>query len=148
MVFGGNGYFLFDRSFVEGVAAANNYDILYSAYNITANSMTPSGSNQQFNIPLQRELIKVIDFAKVSGIGISVVFRKTTDADFQFPYQGHYLSEKQHHLGFRQSFLPDPPGYSYIPVSDTEGGNISISTRKLFKLLVRRIINRAKRSLG
>ena len=42
----GNGYFLFDKSFVDGIAAANNYKIIFSSYTISTGTNTKNGSDQ------------------------------------------------------------------------------------------------------
>jgi hypothetical protein len=43
--FKGNGYYTFDVSFFEGLAAANDYRVLFASYIVTM----PDG--QQFNVP-------------------------------------------------------------------------------------------------
>ena len=138
MLWGGNGYYLFDKPFFEGIAAANDYKILFSAYNIITGTMTKNGSSNQFFIPMNRELLNTIDFGKVFGIGVYSVLQKKVDAVFQFPYQHHYLAKQQGHLGFNRLFIQDPPAYSYIPVFDTGGQRQS--SKELFKTLVGRIL--------
>lgn len=115
-VYGGNGYYMFDLSFFEGIAAANNYKVLFSSYVITTNTPTSAGGSSQFHIPASRELLDVVDWSKVRGIGIFYVLQKQSDSDFQYPYQGRYLSENQGHYGYQLQFLPDPPTRTYVPV--------------------------------
>ena len=110
-VYRGNGYYNFDVSFFEGLAAANNYSILFASYVVA-----PNGTNEQYHVPCSRELLNVLDWSK-SNIYISYVFQKQTDSDFRFPYQGRYLSDIQGHDGYRLQFLPDPPSRSYVPIS-------------------------------
>ena len=115
-VWGGNGYFLYDQSFVEGIVAANGYQVIYDGYVVSLFSETENGSESQYHIPLSRELLKVIDVNSVRGIGIYVVLKKKNEEnEFQIPYQGRYLSEKQQHSGFRRLFYRDPFRFSYIP---------------------------------
>jgi len=110
-VYRGNGYYNFDLSFFEGLAAANQYKILFASYVIA-----PAGSNEQYHIPGSRELLNVLDWSK-TNIYICYVFQKQMDADFHYPYQGRYLSAIQGHDGYRLQFLPDPPSRSYVPIS-------------------------------
>jgi len=139
-LWGGNGYFLYDKSFFEGIAAANNYKIVFNSYTISTGTYTSAGSAHQFHIPMNRELLMTIDLNKVGAIGVYAVLQKQADADFKIPYQGQYFSEQQGHFGFNRMFHQDPPGYSYIPVVQSEGKNLS--GKILLKTLVKKIINR------
>ncbi|MBI3252243.1 MAG: hypothetical protein HYZ52_02840 [Candidatus Omnitrophica bacterium] len=49
-VWEGNGYYLYDLSFFEGLAAANSYKIIYSGYVVTFRERTSDGSNIQYPI--------------------------------------------------------------------------------------------------
>ena len=141
-LWGGNGYFLYDKSFFEGIAAANNYKIVFNSYTISTGTYTSAGSAHQFHIPMNRELLMTIDLNRVGAIGVYAVLQKQTDADFKFPYQGQYLAEQQGHFGFNRVFHQDPPGYSYIPVVHLEGKNLSgkILLKTLFKKIINKII--------
>ncbi|MBT5469252.1 MAG: methyltransferase domain-containing protein [Nitrospina sp.] len=132
----GNGYFLYDNDFFEGIAAANNYKILYSSYIVLTDTKTKNGSPLQFHIPVNKDLLDTIDLNKVAGIAVYAVFQKQEDADFQYPYQGHYLSQKQGNLGFNRLFYRDPPSYSYIPMS---GKTSDVTGKFLLKLLFQKI---------
>jgi SAM-dependent methyltransferase len=120
-LWGGNGYFLYDRPFFEGIAAANGYRIIYDAYVLCLLSNTLENSGQQFHIPLARDLLKVIDLSKVDEIGVYAVLQKQEDTEFQFPYQGEYLAQRQQHAGFKRLFYRDPAGYSYVPEYSERG---------------------------
>ena len=138
-LWGGNGYFLYDKAFIYGIAAANNYKILFDSYVINTCTKTKNGSGHGFHIPINKELLNTIDMTKVSWLGVHAVLQKQEDSDFKIPYQNDYLSEQQGHLGFNRLFYKDPPGgYSYIPVFDLK----SISGKVLFKELINKVINR------
>ena len=139
-LWGGNGYYLFDKPFFDGIAAANNYKIIFNSYTISTGTKTSNGSGHDFHIPMNKESLMTIDLNRVSSIGVYAVLQKQTDADFKFPYQGQYLSEQQGHFGFNRVFHQDPPGYSYIPVVHLGGKNLS--GKILLKTLVKKIINR------
>ena len=139
-LWGGNGYFLYDKHFFDGIAAANNYKILFSSYVISPGTNTKNGSANEFHIPMNRELLLTINLSNVSQIGVYAVLQKNDDEEFKVPYQGQYLSEQQGHFGFNRIFHQDPFDYSYIPVFDTSGKNLS--GKKLLKELVKRIKNR------
>ena len=113
-LWGGNGYFLYDESFFDGIAAANNYKIIFNSYVIATGSKTPNGSDNQFHIPLNRDLLKTIDLSKTS-IGVYVVLQKQDKSDFKFPYQGQYLAKKQGHFGFNRIYHQNPLSSSFLP---------------------------------
>jgi SAM-dependent methyltransferase len=137
MLWGGNGYYLYDKSFFEGIAAANNYTILFSSYQILTGTKTKNGSPQIFHIPMNRELLNTIDLNRVKSIGVYAVIQKHNDIDFKFPYQGQYMAQQQGHFGFNRIYHQDPQSYSYIP----EFG-VDLSGRALLKQLLKKIRNR------
>lgn len=115
-VYNGNGYYRFDPSFFEGLAAANGYKILFSSYVIYLGRYGEEG----FHIPLSIELLNVVDWSKVLVIGICYVFQKQNDVDFQTPYIGSFLTQDQGNLGYQCQFLPQPPSRTYVPIFETE----------------------------
>jgi len=142
-LWGGNGYYLYDKPFFEGIAAANNYKILFCSYTISTGTKTKNGSDHEFHIPMNKDLLMTVNLNRVDAIGVYAVLQKQTDADFQFPYQGQYLSEQQGHLGFNRLFHKDPPSYSYIPVFQNNPGKIeNFSGKVLVKELLKRFKTR------
>ena len=139
-LWGGNGYFLYDESFFDGIAAANNYKIIFNSYVITTKSKTPNGSDNQFHIPLNRDLLKTIDLSN-ANIGVYVVLQKQDKSDFKFPYQGQYLAKKQGHFGFNRIYHQNPLSSSFLP----EAKITALSGRELLKELFRRIKSRITR---
>ena len=140
-VWRGNGYYLFDKSFFEGIAAANNYKILFSSYIVTTNTPTSAGSENEFHIPLSHELLDVIDWAKVLFIGICYVLQKQADSDFKYPYQGEYLSRIQGHHGYEIQFLPNPPSRTYVPLRESvlEVTQVKVLINEVIRKIIRRI---------
>jgi len=134
----GNGFFLYDKKFFESIAAANKYSIIYNSYVISPGTKTKHGTNHQFHIPMNRELLNTIDKSNVKGISVYAVMQKTTNAEFEIPYQNHFMSDKQSHFGFNRLYSKDPPAYSYIPIFDLK----KISGRVLFREMSRRIRNK------
>ena len=130
----GNGYYLFDKPFIDGVAAANNYKVLFTSYIITTGTKTRSGSAHQFHIPMNSDLLNTLDITKVNWIGMHGVLQKTIKADFKFPYQDSYLSKQQRHLGFNRLFYKNSPSYSYIPMMGED-----VSSKILLKEIIKRI---------
>ena len=61
-VWKGNGYFKFDDSFFEGIAAANSYKVIYNSYILTPINKTKSinGSDYDFHIPRNQIHIPII----------------------------------------------------------------------------------------
>ena len=140
-LWGGNGYYLFDRPFFDGIAAANNYKVLFTSYIICPGKKTEHGSDFQFHIPMNKDLLNTIA-SNVPYIGVYALIQKQVEADFQFPYQGDYLVEKQQHLGFNRLFYRDPPSYSYISLANPEGDGISI------KFILRMLIHKVKHKVS
>jgi hypothetical protein len=117
----GNGYFKFDESFFEGIAAANNYKIIFNSYVINPGEKTKNGSELQFHIPRNRELFNVLDFSKLEGLGIYGVLQKTKEDEFKIPYQGKFMKEVYNISGgFNRFYSKEPMGYTYVPSSTLE----------------------------
>ena len=93
---------------------------LFNSYVIGITEKTEAGSDQQFHIPMKRELLNTIDISKIPWTGIYAVLQKQTEDDFQFPYQDKYLAEKLNIEGFNHLYSQDPFSYSYIPFSSVE----------------------------
>ncbi len=142
VVYKGNGYYAYDPSFFEGIAAANSYKILFSSYVIVGR--VSAGESSQFHVPLSRELLDLVDWTKVREVGICYVMQKQSDSDFKYPYQGEYLSQIQEHYGYKLQFLPEPPSRSYIPIHTMK----SFRLRDLPHIVIRGLFKRLIRSLG
>lgn len=141
-VWQGNGYYQFDLSFFEGLAAANHYRILFSSYIILCRK-TKAGSSLEYHVPLSRELLKVINWTKVDNIGICYVFQKQDNKNFQYPYQGGYMSEILHNYGYKLQFFNSPPSRTYVPLA--ESALETTRTVDLIKYLLKRIWASIKR---
>lgn len=140
----GNGYYGYDPSFFEGMAAANNYKIIFSAYVITANTWGVDWSKEsQFYIPISDEALGTIDWTKISEVGICYVMQKQKQESFQYPYQGQYLSKAQGHYGYRLQFLA-PPSRAYLPIFSLE----TIPARSLLWTLFYRIVKKLTKRGG
>ena len=83
-LYGNNGFYNYDVSFFESIAAANQYVIL-NAY-LTCWINKGKVDQDCLRLPLSLSLIDCLDLKKVS-IGISYLFRKTSENDFSFPVQ-------------------------------------------------------------
>ena len=79
MVLNGHGYFLFDSPFIEGVAMANNYKIIFNCYTIYTGTETENGIGQEFNIPMSKALFNVINFGKVESVSVYAVLQKQNE---------------------------------------------------------------------
>ena len=136
-VSGGNGFFLYDRSFLDGIVAANNYDILYSSYIVKTGTKTTSMSDKQFHIPLSKDLVNTLKSSQ--NLSICMVLRKKKDENFKIPYQGNLLLEKYNSYGFNRIYSKDDLSTSYIPQYEIE----KIS----FKVLLKDFLRRFKKKL-
>lgn len=145
-VYCGNGFFCFDQSFFEGLAAANRYGVVYSAYVVTsgANPLT-----NQFHIPASKELLECLDYGKLNGLGITYVFRKTENNAFSPYYQGNANRADER---FLVQFIGNgyPLEKYYVPIGTSELIR-SLSKRELADLAVQAIpelMRRIGRRLG
>ena len=144
VVYNGNGYYAYDPSFFEGIAAANNYKILFSSYIIAGKTPTSTSSQNRFHVPLSRELLDLVDWTKVQHIGICYVMQKQSDSDFNYPYQGKFLSQVQGHYGYKLQFLPDPPSRAYIPIYTIESFYLRTLLRFAFWRLIWKLKSRLR----
>jgi hypothetical protein len=146
-LYGGNGYYNFDLSFFEGMAAANNYSILFCSYAVTTRT---NNVITQHHIPISRDLLNAIDWSKIWYVEICYVFRKNSKDDFKYAYQGEYQADVQGHHGYRLQFLSDPPSRTYVPLRGQSQDGIeadvlsSIALPKLVRHLVWRGSGRIK----
>ena len=83
---GGNGFYNFDPSFFESLAAVNGYKILHCCLVVS----TPSGD--QLMLPMSMELLDMLQLRASSEISLSYVFERDPlqDKDFVFPLQSTY----------------------------------------------------------
>ncbi len=128
-IFGGNGFYNFDISFFESMAAANNYSILYSCYTIDID-------NEYFSLPLSDNLLSVINLNKTKDIGVFYLFKKNDDNEFIMPYQG--LGKKVKKNEIFTNFISRSnlmPSRNYLPMSYE-----NIGFRKLISLMLKKII--------
>ena len=136
----GNGYFKFDEAFFEGIAAANNYKIIFNSYVVSPLNKTKHGSNIEFHIPIKRGLFNALNFEKIVDLGIYGVLQKIKDDEFKIPYQGKLMKEMYNiSEGFNRTYFKDPMSYSYLPSAtlNVEGAS--------FKLLIKALIIKIKR---
>ena len=139
-IWNGNGYFKFDESFFEGIAAANNYKIIFNSYVVSHLKKTKHGSNIEFHIPRNRELFNALNFEKILDLDIYGVLQKIKDDEFKIPYQGNLMKEMYNiSEGFNRTYLKDPMSYNYLPSAtlNVEGAS--------FKLLIKALIIKIKR---
>ena len=128
-IFGGNGFFNFDISFFESMAAANNYSILYSCY-------TVDKKNEYFSFPLSDDLLSTINLNIIRDIGVFYLFKKNDDNEFVMPYQG--LGKKESKNKFFTNLISRNnlmPSRNYLPMSYED-----ISFKHLLLILIKKII--------
>ena len=135
-----NGYFKFDESFFEGIAAANNYKIIFNSYVLSTGDKTINGSDHQFHLPRNRELFNVLDFSKLEDLNIYGVLQKTKEDKFKIPYQNKLMREVYNISGgFNRAYLKESMGYTYIPAS-----TLTVEEAP-FRYLIKALIKKVKR---
>tara|TARA_B100001996_G_scaffold382681_1_gene375219 strand:+ start:1757 stop:2641 length:885 start_codon:yes stop_codon:yes gene_type:complete len=139
----GNGYFLFDRAFFEGIAAANKYKIIFASYMLAPGTQTKNGSNHQFHLPLSEHIFNSINFAKIENLNIYFVLQKQHDEEFKIPYQDNLMKETYNCVGFNRIYFKDPMSYSYIPAAKltTEETPFKTLIKEFFRRLIKKIKN-------
>ena len=139
-VWKGNGYFKFDESFFEGIAAANYYKIIFNSYVLSTGDKTINGSDHQFHLPRNRELFNVLDFSKLEDLNIYGVLQKTKEDKFKIPYQNKLMREVYNISGgFNRAYLKESMGYTYIPAS-------TLTVKEApFRYLIKALIIKIKR---
>jgi hypothetical protein len=137
----GNGYFLFDKSIIDGMAAANNYKIIFASYTLTAKTTTKKGSAHQFHVPLSEFMFDTIDFGKIDGLGVYAVFQKQNDSEYKFPYQSGLMNEIFNCSGFNRLYFKDQMAYSYVPSAKLtyEEAPFKILVKEFFKRLLKKL---------
>lgn len=146
----GNGYFKFDECFIEGIAAANNYNVIYSSYLIKPGIKTSNGSFSEFHIPRNQTMLNCIDQSKFQGefgtpkeIGIYCVLQKTSENEFKMPYQGDIVKDIYNIAGFNRAYMKDDMSYNYIPSSTTKLEDASLAV--IIKVLIKSFKNSIKK---
>ncbi len=135
-----NGYYSIDPSFFEGIAAANNYNIVFKSFVIDTNLKTKSGTKKLFHIPQNKELLDCFNFKTNSNVGIYAVLEKTNDDEFKIPYQGELIKDKYNNFGYNKFYLNDTNKYTYVP--QYQINNIKFS--KLIKIFINKFLKKIK----
>ena len=137
----GNGYFMFDRAFFEGMAAANNYKIVFGSYVIITGTKTKNGSLHMYHVPMTEPVFNSINLSKVENINIYVVFQKQNKDEFKIPYQDDLMKEKYNCAGFNRIYFKDPMSYSYIPAANltTEETPFKVLIKEFFRRLIKKL---------
>lgn len=125
----GNGLFNFDLSFFEGMAAANDYGIVYNSFVVTTED------NNQHHIPCERSILDLFDYSKLRHLGVNYIFKKTKDEEFKYFYQGTVTKEKKYPYTIQFISKIFPPERYYIP------SKVAFGTRKLFKMFSKSLVN-------
>ena len=163
-MYGGNGYFNFDISFYESMAAANQYRILFSSYivhvhkkyfNAEHHRLAREGSfnlegTDQIHIPISNELLDIINWSKDRAeLGICYVFQKLSDDDFEYAYQGDFISQLKDNYGYQLQFAVPPPGRTYLPIRANDSNKMAdgVLSSIPFSKLVRHMLKRLSRRL-
>ena len=139
-LYGNNGFYNYDVSFFESIAAANQYVIVNSYLTCWTEK-----DQDCLRLPLSLSLINCLDLHK-ADIGISYLFRKTSDNDFSFPMQHQIKSGNDWENGdtfFTPVMMPETtdlgitPSRVYVPtkISNHQALKKLLSTirKKIFK---------------
>lgn len=106
-VFDGNGYYCFNPSYYETMAAANEYEVLFAAYEF----------NQNF-VPIESDIGQLLH--RKAPLGVAYVMRKTSDRTFRIPGQADLDRKPDRTARIQLQRLPDDHPFTFVPLM---GGN-------------------------
>ena len=124
---GGNGYYNFDISFFENLAAVNDYSCIHSC-------LVFNFKDKYFSTPIDRDYIRYVNMNNLKTVSQIFIFRKNSDSDFKFPYQGagkKMSAEEYYQIDYAGKDLPLEK--IYLPNSIN-----NIRTKTLIKTLISR----------
>ena len=130
---GGNGFYNYDLSYFESIAAVNKYEIIGSYLVVPLNPQ--NHENDTLNLPFSVDLIDLFDHNKLKNLGVTYIFKKTSDEDFIFPIQRVGMKDKN--LLFKPTYLPEmthlgiSPRRAYIAEA--------LSTKQAIKQILSRV---------
>lgn len=133
-----NGFFVFDKSFFECMAAANGYRIVFSSYCVSIPGTTGRGSPQQFNVPLADDVLETLAPARLADVSMCYLMQKQSAEDFRYAYQGH--TSETGNCGYKLQYLSNPPSRCYVPIFSLE----SLPGRALLVEVANRIRKRVR----
>lgn len=130
-IYGGNGFYNFDISYFENIAAVNNYTIIYS-------SLVFFNKENVINTPIDQSYFKMMDLKNLSNIEVIYIFKKNKETKFCYPYQGsgksinneQYFDQKFH---FENRF----PSRTYLPKSYND-----LSFKSYLRFLVNKFLRK------
>lgn len=130
-LFGGNGFYNFDISFFESIAAVNKYDILSCYLTLDTND------GDQPRLPLSIGLLELLDFNKIDCLGISYLFRKNSEKDFIMPIQN--LGELESQSFYKASLIPET---THLGISQTRAyipSNSEVGAKQAGVIILKKI---------
>lgn len=130
-IFGGNGFYNFDLSYFENIAAVNEYSIIFSKLFFIDN-------DKCISTPVNKDLLKLINLNNIENIYVFYFMRKNSDNNFKIPYQGYgsnFPAKDVYKLQTINKYI-SPEKY-YIPTKAED-----ISGRELLKIFIKKIIKR------
>ena len=130
-IYGGNGFYNFDISFFENIAAVNNYTCVYS-------SLVFLNKENFINTPIDQSYIKMMDFKNLSNIEVIYIFKKNQEDEFCYPYQGSGKSiNNEQYFDQKFHFINRFPSRTYIPKSFND-----LSFKNYFKFLINKFLRK------
>ncbi len=135
-IFGGNGFYNFDISFFENLAAVNNYSCLYSSLVF----FKKNKKNYFFSTPVDKSYFDMVDLNNIDEIEVVYIFKKNTESEFLYPYQGSGKSFKNSEYYINQFHTINSfPSRTYLPKSYND-----LSLRNLLKFFLNKILKKIK----
>lgn len=130
-IYGGNGFYNFDLSYFENLAAVNGYSVIFSKLFFIKNE-------NYISTPVDKKLLKLINLNEIENIYLFYLMRKNSIDDFKIPYQGFGSSfppKENYKLQTINKYI-SPEKY-YIP----NRAEI-MSGRELLRLLIKKVFKK------
>ena len=127
----GNGFYQFDSTTIDNIAAVNNYSILNSSFIVNQKKISIS-------VPLDKNYLKLIDLNNIDNIGVFYLLKKNSSEEFKYPYQG---GGKKHEA--KEYYTLSSPNNSRMPEQIYLPHSIeSIGSKDLLKSLFKRLLKK------
>ena len=130
----GNGFYRFDDSTIDNIAAVNSYSIIRSSFIVNK-------KDDCISMPVNRKYLKFLELNNVDNVYFFYLLKKNNSDQFKFPYQGggKSLPIKEFYT-LKTNYPSRQPEQIYLP-SKVDDVDIKI----LIKALIKKIKNKIKK---
>ena len=134
MLINGNGMWNYEKNFFYALAQTNKYKIIEAYYVVGHKHGLPN----QFKLPINVDLLKLINFNSIASLGIGFIFQKKYDEKFVIPHQiptgyGTYTYVNENDFSLFNTPAEDIQKFKIVSKIKSKMKNIELISRLLFK---------------